>query len=44
MILVLAWKAYNGIGHTYLSDLLDKKQTTHNTRSADTNLIKNTSN
>ncbi len=23
-ILVLAWKAYNGIGHKYLSDLLDK--------------------
>ncbi len=39
-ILVLAWKAYNGIGPKYLSDLLDKKHTTHNTHSADTNLLK----
>ncbi len=39
-ILVQAWKANNGIGHKYLSDLLDKKYTTHNTRSADTNLLK----
>ncbi len=37
-IFVLAWKAYNGIGPKYLSDLLDKKHTT--TRSADTNLLK----
>ncbi len=39
-ILVLAWKAYNGIGPKYLSDLLDKKHTTHNTHSADTNVLK----
>ncbi len=39
-ILVLAWKAGNGIGPKYLSDLLDKKHTTHNTGSADTNLLK----
>ncbi len=39
-ILVLAWKACNGIGPKYLSDLLDKKHTTHNTRSADTNVLK----
>ncbi len=37
-ILVLALKAYNGIGPKYLSDLLYKK--THTTRSADTNLLK----
>ncbi len=30
----------NGIGPKYLSDLLDKKHTTHNTLSADTNLLK----
>ncbi len=42
-ILVQAWKAYNGIGPKYLSELLDKKHTTHNTRSAD-KLIKTTSN
>ncbi len=39
-ILVPAWKAYNGIGPYYLSDLLDNKHTLHNTRSADTNLLK----
>ncbi len=39
-ILVPAWKAYNGIGPKYLSDLLDKNHTTHNTCSADTNLLK----
>ncbi len=39
-IIVLAWKAYNGIGPKYLSDLLVKKHTTHNTRSADTTLLK----
>ncbi len=39
-ILFLAWKAYNGIGPKYLSDLLDEKHTTHNTRSADTHLLK----
>ncbi len=38
-ILVLAWKAYNVIGPKYLSDFLDKKNTTHNTCSADTNLL-----
>ncbi len=38
-ILVQAWKAYNEIGSKYLSDLLHKKHTTHNTRSADTNLL-----
>ncbi len=31
---VLAWKAYNEIGPNYLSDLLDKKHTIHNIRSA----------
>ncbi len=31
-ILVLAWKAYKEIGPKYLSDLLDKKHTTRNTR------------
>ncbi len=39
-ILVLAWKAYNGIGPKYISDLCDKKHTTDNTLSADTNLLK----
>ncbi len=39
-ILVLTWEAYNGIGPKYLSDLLDKKHATHNTRSADTHLLK----
>ncbi len=39
-ILVLAWKAFNGIGSKYLSELLDKKHTTHNTHSSDTNLLK----
>ncbi len=39
-ILVLAWKAYNGIGPKYVSDLLDKKHTTGNTRTADTNSLK----
>ncbi len=36
-ILVLDWKACNGRGPKYLSDLLDKKYTTHNTHSYDTN-------
>ncbi len=39
-ILGIAWKAYNGIGPKYLSDLLHKKHITHNTCSADTNLLK----
>ncbi len=39
-ILVLAWKAYNGIGPKYQSDLLNKKHTTHNTHSADTYKLK----
>ncbi len=39
-IISLAWKAYNGKGPKYLNDLLDKKRTTHITRSADTNLLK----
>ncbi len=39
-VLVLSWKAYNGIVPKYLSDLLNKKYTTHNTHSADTNLLK----
>ncbi len=39
-IRVLAWKAYNGIEPKYLSDLLDKKHTIHNTPSADTNVLK----
>ncbi len=39
-ILVLAWKAYNGIGPKYLGDLLYKKHTTHNTCSANTNILK----
>ncbi len=39
-IIVLAWKAYNGIEPKCLSDLLDEKHTTHNTRAADTNLFK----
>ncbi len=39
-MLVLVLNAYNGIEPNYLSDLLDKKHTTHNTRSADTNLLK----
>ncbi len=39
-IFVLAWKAYNGIGPKYISDLQDKKHTIHNTHSADTNLLK----
>ncbi len=39
-ILVLAWKIYNGIWPKYLTDLLDKKHTTHNIRSANTNLLK----
>ncbi len=39
-ILVLAWKAFNGIGPKYLNDLLDKKHTTDNNRSADSNLLK----
>ncbi len=39
-ILVLAWKAYNGIGPKYLSDLLDKNHITRNTRLADANLLK----
>ncbi len=38
-ILILAWKAYNRLGPKHLSDLLDKKHTTHNTRLADTNLL-----
>ncbi len=43
-ILVLAWKAYNGIGYKYLSDLLDK--VTQNTQYSFSSykLIKNTSN
>ncbi len=39
-ICVLAWKACNGIGPKYLSDLLDKKHTTHNTHSAGTDVLK----
>ncbi len=39
-IIDLAWKAYNGKGPKYLSDLLHKKHTTHKTISADTNLLK----
>ncbi len=38
-MLVLAWKANNGRGSIYLSDLIHKRQITHNTRSSNTNLL-----
>ncbi len=37
-MLVLAWKANNGTGPIYLSDLIDKRQITHNACSSHTNL------
>ncbi len=39
MMLVLAWKANNGTVHIYLSDLIHKRQITHNTRSSNTNVL-----
>ena len=38
-ILVIAWKAFNGIGPKYLIDLLNRKQITHNTRLTDSHLL-----
>ncbi len=38
-MLVLAWKANNGTGPIYLSDLIHKRQITHNIRLSNTNLL-----
>ena len=38
-ILILAWKAYHGIGPNYLIELLEKKPSLYSTRSLDQNLL-----